>query len=74
MEKGGKGLLALRDPLEGEWLPTALEALAEHVRRGRIKRLAVERFDGQPVVGSQFEQALIDAGFRLGPRKLTLSA
>ncbi len=74
VEKGGKGLLALRDPLEGEWLPTALEALAEHVRRGRIKRLAVERFDGQPVVGSQFEQALIDAGFRLGPRKLTLSA
>ena len=78
VEKGGKGLLALRAPLEdgapAPWLAEALEALAEHVRRGRIKRLAVERFDGQPVVGSQFEQALIDAGFRLGPRRLTLSA
>ena len=74
VEKGGKGLLPLRDPATGDWLPAALEALADHVRRGRIKRLAVERFDGQPVVGSQYEQPLIDAGFRLGPRKLTLSA
>jgi ATP-dependent Lhr-like helicase len=78
VEKGGKGLLALRPPTEdgapAPWLPVALEALAEHVRRGRVKRLAIERFDGQPVVGSAFEQALIDAGFRLGPRKLTLSA
>ena len=30
----------------------ALEALADHVRRGRLKRLAIERFDGEPVVGS----------------------
>ncbi len=78
VEKGGKGLLALRDPIEdgvpAPWLAEALEALAEHVRRGRLKRLAIERFDGEPVVGSAFEQALIDAGFRLGPRKLTLSA
>ncbi len=78
VEKGGKGLLALRPPVEdgapAPWLADALEALAQHVRRGRIKRLAIERFDGQPVVGSQFEQPLIEAGFRLGPRKLTLSA
>ncbi|HYI36120.1 MAG TPA: helicase-related protein, partial [Thermoleophilaceae bacterium] len=74
VEKGGKGLLALRDPREGDWLGAALEALADHVRRGRMKRLGVERFDGKPAVGSEFEQALIDAGFRLGPRRLTLSA
>jgi len=74
VEKGGKGLLALRDPAEGDWLPAAFEALAEHVRRGRLKRLAIERFDGQPVVGSAYEQLLIDVGFRLGPRRLTLSA
>ncbi|MBA3509832.1 MAG: hypothetical protein H0T19_07050, partial [Thermoleophilaceae bacterium] len=78
VEKGGKGLIPLRDPLEdgapAAWLAEALEALAEHVRRGRLKKLGVERFDGAPVVGSPFEQALIDVGFRLGPRRLTLSA
>ena len=49
------------------WLSEALEALAEHVRRDRLKKLGVERFYGAPVVGSPFEQALIDVGFRLGP-------
>ena len=78
VERGGKGLLPLRDPLEGgepaQWLRDALEALADHVRRGRIKRLGIERFDGQPVVGSAFESPLVEAGFRQGPRRLTLSA
>jgi ATP-dependent Lhr-like helicase len=72
VERGGKGLLPLREP--GGWLHDALEALADHVRRGRLKRLAIERFDGEPVVGSEYEQLLVDVGFRQGPRKLTLSA
>ncbi len=79
VERSGKGLLALREPLESsgepaEWLREALEALAETVRRGRIKRLGLERFDGEPVVGSVFEALLVEIGFRQGPRKLTLSA
>ena len=78
VERGGKGLLSLRDPLEGgepaEWLGVALEALADHVRRGRVKRLGIERVDGEPVVGSAFEPLLVEAGFRQGPRRLTLSA
>ncbi|HLL86215.1 MAG TPA: hypothetical protein VK387_02760, partial [Thermoleophilaceae bacterium] len=80
VEKGGKGLVPLRDsPLDGAgepapWLAAALEALADHVRRGRLRRLALERFDGEPVVGSPVEGALVEAGFRQGPRKLTLSA
>ena len=72
VERGGKGLLPLREP--GDWLHDALEALTDHVRRGRLKRLAIERFDGEPVVGSEYEQLLIDVGFRQGPRKLTLTA
>nr|MBA2581491.1 hypothetical protein [Thermoleophilaceae bacterium] len=56
------------------WLREALEALADHVRRGRLKRLALERFDGEPVVGSAVEPLLVELGFRQGPRKLTLSA
>ncbi|HEV2723733.1 MAG TPA: hypothetical protein VGV10_03795, partial [Thermoleophilaceae bacterium] len=79
VERGGKGLLALREPRmpSGEpapWLGVALEALAEHVRRGRSKRLSLERFDGEPVVGSPYEPLLVEVGFRQGPRRLTLSA
>jgi ATP-dependent helicase Lhr and Lhr-like helicase len=73
VERGGKGLLALREPDES-WLRPALEALADAVRRGRVPRLGVERFDGEPVVGSEVGGLLIELGFRQGPRRLTLSA
>ena len=35
---------------------------------------AVEKLDGEPVIGSGHEEALIDAGFSRGPRKLTAAA
>ena len=73
VERGGKGLLPLRDP-EESWLRPALEALAGEVRRGRVPRLGVERFDGEPVVGSAAGALLIELGFRQGPRRMTLSA
>jgi len=73
VERGGKGLLALRKPDE-EWLRPALDALAAEVRRGRIPRLGIERFDGEPVVGSEAGELLVELGFRQGPRRLTLSA
>jgi hypothetical protein len=44
------------------------------VRRGRLPRLGVERFDGEPVVGSEAGALLIELGFRQSPRRLTLSA
>ena len=53
---------------------TALEALADEVRRGRVPPLKLERFDGEPVVGSVHESMLVEIGFRQGPRRLTLSA
>ena len=73
LERGGKGLLPLREPDES-WLRPALEALADEVRRGRVPRLGVERFDGEPVVGSEAGALLVELGFRQGPRRLTLSA
>ncbi len=78
-ERSGKGLITLQDSFMPDgtpapWLAEALQALADHVRRGHIKRLALERFDGDPVVGSPFEPLLVDAGFTQGPRRLTLSA
>jgi ATP-dependent Lhr-like helicase len=73
-------VLTLRDdPLDSAgdpagWLREALGALADHVQRGRLKRLALERFDGEPVVGSPYGVLLIELGFRQSPRKLTLTA
>jgi ATP-dependent Lhr-like helicase len=76
VERGGKGLLPLRDPesTDAAWLTEALEALAVEVRRGRVPPLKVERFDGQPVVGTPAAELLVELGFRQGPRRLTLSA
>jgi ATP-dependent Lhr-like helicase len=79
VERGGKGLITLADPLSPDgtpaaWLHDALTALADHVRRGRLKRLALERLDGDPIVGSPYEPLLIEIGFRQSPRRLTLSA
>jgi ATP-dependent helicase Lhr and Lhr-like helicase len=73
VERGGKGLLPLRDP-DADWLRPALEALADAVRRGRVPRLGIERFDGEPVIGSPTGDLLIELGFRQSPRRLTLSA
>ena len=49
VERGGKSMVPLRDP-DPEWLRVALAALVDHARRFSRKRLAVERFDGEPVV------------------------
>ena len=48
VERGGNSMVPLRDP-EPEWLRVALAALVDHARRFSRKRLAVERFDGEPV-------------------------
>jgi len=57
-----------------ERLDAALHALADAVLAGRVGKLGVERVDGEPVVGSPWEERLLELGFRLGPRRLTLSA
>ncbi|HEV8686532.1 MAG TPA: DEAD/DEAH box helicase [Gaiellaceae bacterium] len=71
VERGGKSLVPLRDP-EDDWLRVALAALVEHVKRGRTKRLAVERFDGEPVGESDVMPLLLEAGFLAGPRRAVL--
>jgi ATP-dependent Lhr-like helicase len=73
VERGGRSLLPLRDPDE-LWLRPALEALVAHVRRREIKRLAVERFDGAPVVTSEVMPLLLEIGFVAGPRRAVLRA
>jgi ATP-dependent helicase Lhr and Lhr-like helicase len=71
VERGGRSLVPLRDP-EDDWLRVALAALVEHTRRLSRKRLAVERFDGQPVAEADVLPLLVEAGFLAGPRRAVL--
>jgi ATP-dependent Lhr-like helicase len=73
LERGGKGLLTLV-AAEDPRIEPALAALADHVRRGRVKRIALEHVDREPALASPLGASLIALGFREGPRKLTLSA
>ena len=75
LERGGKGLQTLV-PAGDARLEPALAALAEHVRAGRgaVRKLALEKVDGEPALGSPLNPALLSHGFQEGPRRLTLSA
>ncbi|MEO8290500.1 MAG: crosslink repair DNA glycosylase YcaQ family protein, partial [Gaiellaceae bacterium] len=73
VERGGRSLVPLREP-EEDWLRTALAALVAHVRKSGQKRLAVERFDGQPVGETEAMPLLVEAGFLAGPRRAVLRA
>ncbi len=56
----------------GRGCAPALAALVAHVRRGGSKRLAVERFDGEPVAETAIMPLLLEAGFLAGPRRAVL--
>jgi ATP-dependent Lhr-like helicase len=71
VERGGRGLVTLAD---AERLHEGLAALAAAVRAGRTPKLALERIDGLPALGSQLAPALAELGFHSGPRRLTLTA
>jgi ATP-dependent Lhr-like helicase len=73
VDRGGRSLVPLRDPDE-DWLRRALEALVAHMPRMNVKRLAVERFDGQPVGDTMLMPLLLEAGFVAGPRRAVLRA
>jgi ATP-dependent Lhr-like helicase len=73
LERSGKGLLTLVEEHDPRLHP-ALEALADHVRAGRVRRIGIERVNGEPVAGSPLAAVLIELGFRQSPRALTLTA
>jgi ATP-dependent Lhr-like helicase len=70
VERGGRSLLTwTEDPAR---LQPAVDALALAVRDGSLGRLAVERTDGDFVLGTPLGTALEAAGFRPHPRGLRL--
>jgi ATP-dependent Lhr-like helicase len=73
LERGGRGLQTLV-PEDDPRVEPALVAIIEQVRAGRIKRLALEKIDGQPALGSRLAAVLVALGFQEGPRRITLSA
>jgi ATP-dependent helicase Lhr and Lhr-like helicase len=74
VERGGRSILRLIDLGGDDDLAAAMRALAAAVTAGRLPKLGIEKLDGEPVIGSGHEQALLSAGFSRGPRKLTASA
>jgi ATP-dependent helicase Lhr and Lhr-like helicase len=70
VERGGRSILRLVE-LDQAGLAEAARALADAVSAGRLPKLGVEKIDGEPVIGSGHEGALLSAGFSRGPRKLT---
>ena len=73
VERGGRTLVALREPAE-DWLRLALAELVAQVKRSGTKRLAIERFDGEPVAEAMVMPLLLEAGFLAGPRRAVLRA
>jgi ATP-dependent Lhr-like helicase len=82
VERGGRSLLTLGADLSArdiershrdDPLRDALVALADAVRAGRVGKLALERIDGEPAIGSRLAAVLVALGFHPGPRRLTLA-
>ena len=73
VERGGRGILRLTD-LAGEAFAEAIGEIASAASDGLLPRLAIERLDGEPVIGSGLEETLIAAGFHRQPRRLVASA
>jgi ATP-dependent helicase Lhr and Lhr-like helicase len=73
IERGGKGIVRLIE-LDGEELVAAISELASAAHNGVVPKLAIERVDGEPVIGSGLEDGLIAAGFSRQPRRLVATA
>jgi len=72
LEKGGKSLIRLKPSISEIDLVDCLKALATMAAEKRIAPLKVERFDGEPVVGSAFEPVLAEAGFARQPKRMAV--
>ncbi|MGH2965360.1 MAG: DEAD/DEAH box helicase [Solirubrobacterales bacterium] len=73
VERGGRGILRLVD-LGDDALAEGIAEVAGAAHDGVLPRLAIERLDGEPVIGSGLEEMLIAAGFSRQPRRLVASA
>jgi ATP-dependent Lhr-like helicase len=73
VERGGRGILRLRELDRGDF-SAGMAELATAAADGVIPKLAIERLDGDPLIGSGLEETLIGVGFSRQPRKFVASA
>jgi ATP-dependent Lhr-like helicase len=73
VERGGRGILRFGH-LDGDDLASAIRELADAAHAGLVPKLAIERVDGEAVIGSGLEEVLVEAGFSRQPRRLVASA
>ena len=67
---GGRTLRVVGRPDD---VQPALEALAEAVRAGRLRKLSVDTIDGEPAVASPLAERLVALGFRRGLHDFALA-
>ena len=72
VERGGHSLQLLCEADDGR-LEGALQALADAVRRGQMRRLSLEKVDGEGIIGTAFAARLLKLGFRAGPRRFVIT-
>jgi len=70
LERGGRTVLAFSD--DPEILRAAASDLAATSRARRLETLTVEKFNGEPLYGTDFAMALQEAGFVATPRGFAL--
>ena len=68
---GGRTLRVVGRPDD---VQPALEALAEAVRAGRLRKLSVDTIDGEPAVASPLAERLVALGFRRGLHDFALAS
>ena len=73
LERGGRALQTLV-PASDSRLEPALRTLVEQVRAGRIKRIGLEKVDGEHALTSSLAGLLLALGFHEGPRRMTIGA
>ena len=73
LERGGRAIQTLAAADDAR-IEAALSALVAHVRSGAIKRVGLEKVDGESAMSSPLGPLLVALGFQEGPRRLTLSA
>ena len=74
VERGGKGLVPLREPSTRTGCGPRSRRWPSASGAGACRASAIERFDGEPVVGSPVGELLVELGFRQGPRRADASS
>ena len=68
VERGGRTLLSFtEDPADERMLDPTASALAWALRTARVERMALEKVNGRPLLGTPLAEALLRAGFYSSP-------